>query len=133
MPIKLIDPASLPLDKPVRVYRNLHNDLMSVQHLTLTGWRVLGHTADIILADAKFVVIQSGRQRVLATGRKNVHAFIQGYPCNPVVRPLVMALMPAPVYYNPYKSAHFGCADGHRVDRAEYCIIENCKPAIAYL
>lgn len=58
----------------VFVYWNLHKYVFSVKY----RGRVIAHARDFILADADFVVSEAGRQRVLASGRKNVHAGIKG-------------------------------------------------------
>lgn len=60
----------------VRVYRNLRRGDYSVQDAATR--RVIDHRTELSLTDARFVVSEAGRQRVLATRRKNVHAFIVG-------------------------------------------------------
>lgn len=60
----------------VQVYRNLHRKCWSVRDRKTR--RVVDRTDVIILADCTFKVSEAGRQRVLATGRKNVHAFVRG-------------------------------------------------------
>jgi len=51
----------------------------------------------------KFIVSEAGRQRVLATGKKNVHAYIEGditgeaFPMGGAVS----------VRYNPFRGSHF--------------------------
>jgi len=61
----------------VEVYWNLHKNCFSVRDCK-TG-RVIRHTNDMYLYDAKFVVRQAGRRKVLEEKRKNVHAFVRGY------------------------------------------------------
>ncbi len=56
------------------VYRNLHNQVWSVR---LRGL-VVDHSNYVWLRDARFVVSQPGRRRVVAEQRKNVHAFVAG-------------------------------------------------------
>lgn len=58
----------------VKVYRNLHNGLYSIQRLG----RVIGHAQRVALTNTTFVVSEAGRQRVIREGKKNVHAFAQG-------------------------------------------------------
>lgn len=58
----------------VKVYRNLHNGLYSIQQ----GGLVLGHAARVALKGASFTVSEAGRQRVIREGKKNVHAFAVG-------------------------------------------------------
>lgn len=57
-----------------KVYRNLHRQCYSVQ---IKG-KVVGHTNVIELEDVVFKVSQAGRARVIASGHKNVHAFVVG-------------------------------------------------------
>lgn len=104
----------------VQVYRNLHNDMWSIRDFN-TGL-VLGHALAVTLTDAKFVVREAGRQRVLQEQRKNVHAFVEGvlkmwygvpykgrtdlkgFHCLPREVNLPASIE---VSYNPYKFAHF--------------------------
>lgn len=60
----------------VRCYYNLHKKVWSVQDYSTR--RLLGHATKVNLVDVKFQVSEAGRQRVLKTGRKNVHAFVTG-------------------------------------------------------
>ena len=63
----------------VRVYRNLARDSYSV--MAMEGpdkGRVVAWAKEVFLDDVKFVVRESGRQRVLNERRKNVHAFVDG-------------------------------------------------------
>jgi hypothetical protein len=63
----------------VRVYKNLHRNCYSVQKKYEDGqWRLWGWHDFAVLHDPKFVVREGGRQRVIQTRKKNVHAFIQG-------------------------------------------------------
>lgn len=59
-----------------RVYKNLHNGKWSIQDKTTN--LVIGHAECVVMLQAKGVVSQAGRQRVIAEGKKNVHAFIEG-------------------------------------------------------
>jgi len=65
----------------VFVYRNLHRKGVWYSLRALEGpfkGRVVGHAEGIDLYDVEFVVSEAGRQRVLKTRRKNVHAGITG-------------------------------------------------------
>jgi hypothetical protein len=62
--------------KRVRAYRNLHTGTWSVAD-TRTGL-VIDHPRSLLVCDATFVVRPGGRAKVLASGRKNVHAFVVG-------------------------------------------------------
>lgn len=86
----------------VEVYFNLHKKTFSVRSCE-TG-RVLLHTDEVHIENPEFVVHQSGRNRVLSEGRKNVHAFVRGdaaffrYTNRPPLDTLT---------YNPYKYVSF--------------------------
>ena len=90
----------------VDVYRNLHKKTWSIRDRR-TG-RLLGHTDNVIIIDAKFIVQPAGRQRVLREQRKNVHAFIRGKMLDSIYA--FMATNPlcnAQVTYDPYYTDHF--------------------------
>ena len=88
----------------VRVYWNLHKKCYSVQDCK-TG-RVVHHMMGFTIADAKFVVRQGGRQRVLREGKKNVHAFVTGrISLNNGVATIFKGA--EKVTYNPYKYDSF--------------------------
>lgn len=68
----------------VRVYRNLHKNMYSVQakHRKPNGkpgWKVMEHRCMVGLRDVEFIVSEQGRQRVLREKRKNVHCFAVGH------------------------------------------------------
>lgn len=63
------------LNKPVKVYRNLHKKCWSVKQSGL----VVGHTNYLILKDCIFTVNQNSRNKVIEQRKKNVHAFVIGY------------------------------------------------------
>ena len=60
--------------KRVEVYRNLHNDKLSVRY----KGKVVGHVDCIWLRNATFAVQPAGRDRVRREKKKNVHAFVRG-------------------------------------------------------
>ena len=60
----------------VRIYRNLKNDLLSIQDYKTS--RILGHCSSAYLVDTTFVVRPGGRRLVLKERQKNVHAFAVG-------------------------------------------------------
>ena len=64
--------------KLVRVYRNLNTGTLSAQEKVGGSWKVTGHPNRVKLKNAKFMVNEGGRQRVLKSGQKNVHAYVQG-------------------------------------------------------
>lgn len=95
--------------RPVEVYRNLHTDGYSVRQ---DGY-VVGHTDRIILRDVEFVVQRAGRERVLRTGVRNVHAWVRGYVMEPRATPIHVR-----VSYNPFVASYFWTDDGAPVERA---------------
>ena len=89
------------IGKKVRVYFNLHKKVYSVQDRK-TGL-VIAHLDNITLEDVKFNVRQGGRNKVLKEKKKNVHAFIEGTICCPVLAQGIEY----GVTYNPYKYDSF--------------------------
>jgi hypothetical protein len=59
----------------VQVYWNLHRQCYSVRQ----SGRVINHVDSIALHDVRFNVAPAGRDKVRATGVKNVHATVSGY------------------------------------------------------
>lgn len=116
--------SSLAMTK-VRIYRNLHKKLYSVQEKVNGRWKVVEHTNDINLVNVTFKVSEAGRQRVIKEKRKNVHAAMIGerfpfVPNSPVYRDEVT--------YNPYKSPHFMVKSQDKpLDKAKYVQIVNGK------
>lgn len=60
----------------VRVYWNTRKKTFSIQDYKTR--KVIEHRDRLILTNVTFKVYESGRQRVLKTGHKNVHAFVIG-------------------------------------------------------
>ncbi|MAD98995.1 MAG: hypothetical protein Unbinned200contig1002_38 [Prokaryotic dsDNA virus sp.] len=89
------------LGKRVQVYKNLHKNCWSIR-LKKTQ-RVIAHLDEVFLVNAKFIVQQGGRRRVLNTKTKNVHAFIEGE----IVSNLTGSEYSGRATYNPYKFASF--------------------------
>ena len=61
--------------KRVQVYYNIRRGDYSVRQ----DGRVIDHVDSIVLRDARFNVAPAGRDKVRATGVKNVHATVTGY------------------------------------------------------
>ncbi len=92
-------------NKPVKVYKNLHNGLFSVMQDNL----VVAHVESFTMQSVVFKVNQSGRERVIKEGKKNVHAFVTG---------MLVAVnsggdfkRDTKITYNPYKYTSFIFAD----------------------
>lgn len=119
----ITDPSLVPTGMRVQAYWNLHRHCFSV--VALEGehkGRVIAHLPEVRLADARFTVRPSGRERVRREGRKNVHAFVRGRWQQSV--PNVIRVC---VTYNPYKHdtfvlAHGGSAHGEPVHAARYAV-----------
>lgn len=63
----------------VFVYWNLHKGVFSVKALDgAQKGRVVAHATDVLVRDVEFRVSQRVRERVVATGRKEVHAGVVG-------------------------------------------------------
>ena len=93
---------SIPIGTKVEVYWNLHRNVYSVR--ARTGKKrgcVIAHVEDFTLNNVTFAVSQAGRARVLAEGRKNVHAFVRGEWAGPTEVKMWR------VTYNPYKYETF--------------------------
>jgi hypothetical protein len=90
-------------DRKVRVHWNFHKKLYSVSQ----GGVVRAHANSLVLAGARFIVNQAGRQRVLRERRKNVHAWVEGYISE--MQPLTVARQ---VKYNPLAGSTFMAVTG---------------------
>lgn len=89
-----------------KVYRNISRPDGPWYSIVQRG-RVVAHAREVVLADGRCVVREAGRQRVIATGVKNVHAFVVGtltaeFPRGPF----------AAARYNPKRAPTFEVAIG---------------------
>mgnify|MGYP003153449823 FL=1 len=122
------------LSKRVYVYRNLHKNCWSVRQ----AGKVLDHTHFLLLHNCRYLVGESGRQRVISEKKKNVHAGISGYLVNKVIDTDYWEDW-GPVSYNPYENDSFMLKDGCSLlpeskrywyipmKTSNYCIIDNKK------
>lgn len=94
---------SIDFNKPVKIYKNLHNGLFSVMQNNL----VVAHIESFILDNVIFKVNESGRQKVLKEKKKNVHAFVTGYVKAVNMESDTMNSCHAQVRYNPYLASTF--------------------------
>ncbi len=77
-----------------------------------------GHTTHAVIHNARFVVGEGGRQRVIKEKAKNVHAFVRGTVSH--VEEHNVPAHAVPVSYNPYKAGHFYRKDtGEAVHHAD--------------
>lgn len=106
-------------DKPVRVYRNLHNGLLSIKQGTL----VVAHADQITLGGpdgAHFIISEVVRERVVKNGVKEVHAYAVGR-----IVEQQHSKDAARIYYNPYKAGYFHREGMERVDRVREVTIDS--------
>ena len=87
--------------RKVMVYKNLHKDGWSIKQDGL----VKGWADSLFLNSCVFKVSKKGRDRVIAEGRKNVHAFVTGYLSRRSDGINLDELIP--ITYNPYKYSSF--------------------------
>lgn len=108
------------LDKPVRVYRNLHRKCLSV----MQDGKVVCHAENVQLAGVRFVVSKAGQRRVREEKRKNVHAFVEGQWCDGNADWQGRWPMEE-LYYNPYTCDGFTVkSTGEIVSSAKFCDLE---------
>ena len=87
--------------KRVQVYWNIRLGRYSVRQ----SGRVIDHVDSIILRDVRFNVAPAGRDKVRATGVKNVHATVTGYILDGNA---IFETIPEDfVSYNPFKYDQF--------------------------
>ena len=116
----------------VEVYFNVRKRVFSVRE----HGKVIGHTDKILLKDVQFVVREAGRQRVLRTGCKNVHAWARGEALSWYNQDTGQGLNPLNIWknkdellrqvtYNPRKYTSFVLAEDRsfRVDHADRVIL----------
>jgi hypothetical protein len=119
----------------VKVYRNINNGLISI--MSEKSRLVLSHSHSVLLENVTFNVNETGRQRVIQTNRKNVHAFAIGdlvggegfagfkgrevSPCKPSHNHIVNQQL----RYNPYESAEFRDQQQNPRTSAAACLIMN--------
>lgn len=94
---------SIDFNKPVKIYKNLHNGLFSVMQNNL----VVAHVESFILDNVTFKVNESGRQKVLKEKKKNVHAFVIGYIKSINIESGLVNSDYTQVRYNPYLASTF--------------------------
>jgi hypothetical protein len=122
----------------VFVYFNLHKKCWSLKALQNEGsirrGTVFAHARSAYLLDCKFKVSEKGRQRVLATKRKNVHAGVVG---RLIAYDTAVESPPArwngydPVTYNPYRYSTFVRKDNERPVGGARSVVLNAQGAWA--
>lgn len=116
----------------VFVYRNLHRSAWSVKALSGPHkGKVVGHADELVLAGCQTKVSEAGRQRVIAEGKKNVHAGVVGR----VIDLEDMSVAPIgtrhKLSYNPFRSGDF-TVDGQAVHTAKAVVFDSDGKAWAH-
>jgi hypothetical protein len=78
----------------------------------------------VVLKDCKFIVSEAGQARVRSEGKKNVHAFIEGYVVDARRSLELLDFGWETVYYNPYETDHWQLSMvpyDEYVDTAQWC------------
>lgn len=120
---------------PIRVFRNLTKKGVwySIQQDRLT----VAHATRLCIADCRFVVSQKGRERVVRTGRKEFHAYIEGlYTTSGMGTSAERNDLPAHIKYDPFKYKEFTCTnltiDDFTVKGARFSICDENGVNAAY-
>lgn len=93
----------LEINQRVEVYRNLNSGLFSIRDAK--SKLVLAHGSHFVITNPKEKISESGRQRVIAKGVKNVHAFISGVYLGEQKQ--YDYVLKSRINYNPYTMSHF--------------------------
>lgn len=101
------------------IYRNLHRGDFSVKYRGLVHDRI----SIAIAENVTFKVSEAGRQEVLRTGRKNVHAYAVCDSYNHVSMPQPLADV---ITYNPRAAGTFTCK-GQPIAFAEKVMFQSGK------
>lgn len=116
----------------VEVYRNLHKGCFSVKH----KGKVIQHTEELILKNAKYAVQPAGRLKVLKTNQKNVHAFVRGELLTDPDHEHIFgqtwkSSLMSNVTYNPYIAGDFLAFSGLPILKSDFCWLYNNKRIMA--
>lgn len=96
----------------VQVYRNLNKPGTTYSIRDVKTGLVLGHTKNVLLSNCIFTVNQNGRNRVLTTKKKSIHAYVEGYYVTiQAGDDRVFTEGKLEVRYNPYKNETFLCGE----------------------
>jgi hypothetical protein len=115
-------------NKYVKVYFNLHKNLFSIKYRN----KVIGYSEYVELDNVKFTVQNSGRNKVIETNQKNVHAYVCGYLiCSLNSIPNIDLTKYNKVTYNPYVSDSFYYIENKMpIKNTNNCILINSNVKI---
>lgn len=113
----------------VRIYFNIPKKTFSLQRKINGRWKVVEYVNFFKLENAKFIVSEKGRQRVLKNKRKNVHAYITGEKTD---KGIEEGHEFSDIRYNPYEMKSFTEENGEPVLEAELVIgfVVDKKPKV---
>ena len=123
--------------RPVYVYRNLkHGRLTPPLYSVMRRGHVIAHRKRILLSNVSFRVREIGRRRVIASGQKNVHAFVVGHLTG---NKGAFGIdrngkdLPVKIFYDPYYKGAFTTADGTPVHHARAVLLNEHGMSACYL
>ena len=100
----------------VRIYFDSTRKAWSIKY----KGKVIGKALELCLTNVKFVASEKGRQRVLKSGRKNVHSYVEGVVTSPSLTEEVSTNRSV-FSYNPYRgSKFFKVANGDPIEEAPF-------------
>ena len=102
------------------IYRNLHTGGFSVRY----RGRVVDRLHIFTAMNVQFKVNESGRQRVIKEGRKNVHAFVVADKYKGLINKGYELDKLSKIAYNPYTDAQFMC-NGKEINTAKEVVFRN--------
>lgn len=116
--LKIREGKELKIGQKVRIYRNLHNGMFSIQDAKTK--KVLAYGNGVLLKNVEFKVYNRGRNLVLEKKQKNVHAYVIGLFCGISVH---IQNEYESVYYNPYITENFVYKNTlASIKKATYCL-----------
>lgn len=102
----------------VRVYWNVNKYTYSIQTKQDGRWKVADYQNICLIKNAKFTVRPGGNKKVKETGRKNVHAWVEGELIANHV--WLAGNVSKDVVYNPKEHTQFMC-NNVPIYEANYC------------
>lgn len=127
---------TIDLTKKIRVFRNLNKS--GVWYSIRQNGLTVAHAKSLCVSNCKFIVNQKTRERIVATGKKEVHAFIEGdYTTSGMGTTAKRNDLKAKIVYNPIIYTGFTCINltnkFFKVDCARFVICDNNGVSAAYL
>lgn len=123
--MELVKGRTVEAGQKVKVYVNL-NQQGRFSIVDAKSGLVVAYAETVSLSDGKFHVGESGRQKILASKRKRVHAWVTGiFLGADTVQP---SHLTNEVYYNPYTHEKFEAQNGEVVNQAQeiYFVNKRC-------